>query len=132
MQAPFFRLCWLCLSSAGLLLAGCNRQQSSSPPARSTTTNSAAKPTTADAGRTAATPEVTPAFPPLVLDDFADKLPMTEADRAWRDLTRALQMPDTPEAWQTKEPSEAELTAFEKKRGAAALQAADQAKQFYT
>jgi thiol-disulfide isomerase/thioredoxin len=87
---------------------------------------------TAQAGNVSATPEVTPAFPPLVLDDFADKLPATEADRAWRELTRAIQMPDVPSAWQTKEPSEAELTEFEKKRGEAAIQAADQAKQFYT
>jgi thiol-disulfide isomerase/thioredoxin len=117
--------------SAVLLLTGCNRQQTSSPPARSTT-NVAAKPAPADAAKTVAMPEGAPAFPPLVLDDFADKLPVTEADRAWRDLTQATQMPDIPAAWQTQEPSQTELAAFEKKRGTAALQAADQAKQFYT
>ena len=58
--------------------------------------------------------------------------PATEADRAWEDLSKALEAPAEPAEWQLKPPTEEEVAAFQSTNGVLAGLAADKAKAFYT
>jgi len=62
----------------------------------------------------------------------AEGEPKTEADKAWRDLQQALEMPPPPAEWLTNRPSEKEQAAFEKRNAEHAAKAAEKAKDFYT
>jgi thiol-disulfide isomerase/thioredoxin len=54
------------------------------------------------------------------------------ADAAWQEAVAALRPPPPPAEWRTKEPSQAEIEAWEKKNGVLAGKAADLMKDFYT
>ena len=54
------------------------------------------------------------------------------ADTAWQEAVTALRPPPPPAEWRTKEPSQAEIEAWEKKNGVLAGNAADLMKNFYT
>lgn len=58
---------------------------------------------------------------------------MTPADEAWAALEKAFSTPpQPPAAWETKEPTKAEIAEFQKGRGASAEKVADLAREFYT
>ena len=54
------------------------------------------------------------------------------AEKAWKDLSKALRPPAQPEAWSERKPTDEERAEYRKKMGEAALAAADKAKDFYT
>jgi thiol-disulfide isomerase/thioredoxin len=54
------------------------------------------------------------------------------ADTAWQEAAAALRPPPPPAEWRTKEPSQTEIEAWEKKNGVLAGQAAELMKNFYT
>ena len=58
--------------------------------------------------------------------------PATDADKAWEEVTKAMEEPPEPPEWQLKEPTKEEVAAFEKSKGVLAAAAADKAKDFYT
>lgn len=70
----------------------------------------------------------------LALSWAADNEPKKEdaADTAWQAAVQALRPPPPPAEWRTKEPSQPEVEAWEKKNGALAAVAADLMKNFYT
>lgn len=54
------------------------------------------------------------------------------ADAAWQEVQKALRPPPPPAEWRTKEPTEAQITEYERRNGVLAGEAADKAKAFYT
>jgi thiol-disulfide isomerase/thioredoxin len=58
--------------------------------------------------------------------------PVTEADKAWQAFQEATQPPEVPAEWETNRPSREAVAEFQKKNGAIAFKAAEQAKDFYT
>ncbi len=58
--------------------------------------------------------------------------PVTEADKAWAALQKALRPPAYPPEWQTTPPTKEQVAEFEKKNAGLAAEAADKARQFYT
>jgi thiol-disulfide isomerase/thioredoxin len=57
---------------------------------------------------------------------------LSEAEKAWKELQKALRPPMPPAEWQGKRPSPEEIQNFRLQQGQLAGQAADKAKDFYT
>jgi thiol-disulfide isomerase/thioredoxin len=76
-----------------------------------------------------ATEDTSPAVLP---GDMLDQAPRSEADVAWAEVEKAMQPPEYPEEWSTKQPSKEEIARFEKSNSALAAKAADKAREFYT
>src|SRR5207253_6912065 len=57
---------------------------------------------------------------------------VSEADKAWKELQKALRPPMPPAEWQGKRPTPEEVQSFRLQQGQLAGQAADKAKDFYT
>ncbi len=62
----------------------------------------------------------------------AVKPPLSDADRAWADLLKAMEPPARPAEWQQKAPSEGEVAKYRRSIAPVALKAAEMAKAFYT
>ncbi len=98
------------------------------------------KTTAAPDAKTAAPVAVTKAAPPQATENEADMLaalaenaaPLTEGDKAWREVQQAMRPPGYPPEWREKEPTKEEVAAFEQKNGEMAGAAADKLKDFYT
>jgi len=56
----------------------------------------------------------------------------SEADKAWKEVHKALQPPMPPAEWQGQRPTAEQVQAFRAEQGKLAGQAADKAKDFYT
>lgn len=65
------------------------------------------------------------------LSQAADPDSNAAADAAWADIAKKSKPPAPPAEWNTKRPTEEEMTAFKKKAGDAAEQVAEQTKKFY-
>jgi thiol-disulfide isomerase/thioredoxin len=121
----------LSLGLALLITAGCKEKKAEPPAAPSSV-------------RTSPTPDASSPKPgPLVLRnngggtlealglDGADSPePLTEGDKAWRELRAALEPPPLPAEWETREPSAEEIGQFEKKRAEWAWRTAAKAQDF--
>lgn len=81
----------------------------------------------------ASTPaQSTPPEPsPVVQIDGLNLGQVSDADRAWESLERALEAPPTPPEWEAKEPSPDQIATFERTLGVAASESATKAKAFY-
>jgi len=112
--------CTLVLPLCVCLLAGCN--------------NSVETPAAA-----AAAPKKEPVKPeevPILSEEDTALVkaagPVSEADKAWRELQKSMQPPGYPPEWQNSQPTKEQVAEFEKKNGVLAAEAADNARQFYT
>ena len=57
---------------------------------------------------------------------------LAAATNAWKELLRASEPPDTPDAWSKKAPAPGDIARFHRRVAAAAARAATRARQFYT
>ena len=75
-----------------------------------------------------------PSGPPTTTDraKIQKNEEVSEPDRAWNDLLRAMDPPAPPAAWKAKAPSETELSEFRKSVAPVAVKASGMAKDFYT
>ncbi|MFM1768954.1 MAG: hypothetical protein RJA22_1483 [Verrucomicrobiota bacterium] len=111
------------LTTLALLLAsliGCGR---SDAPAPAPSTNP-----------TAGTPQARKEVPTANLDLSAalPAAPLSEGDKAWREVLAAMEPPPFPAAWETQPPSEAEQKAFARTNALLTATAAERARDFYT
>lgn len=115
------------------MLPGCERRAPESPPAsRAERTATQTEPVMLNPSGAAPPSPTDAALFQSLLAEGAEGEPKTEADKAWRDLQRALEMPPPPTGWLTNRPSERELADFQTRNAEHAAQAAAKAKDFYT
>lgn len=69
---------------------------------------------------------------PITPGANAVRPPLSDADRAWSDLLKAMEPPARPVAWQQKAPSKDDIEKYRRSIAPVALKAAEMAKAFYT
>jgi thiol-disulfide isomerase/thioredoxin len=71
-------------------------------------------------------------LPAEVLGLPASNAPLTEGDKAWMELLKAMELPAAPAEWETVAPTPEALSAFKSTNAIVVALAADKARQFHT
>jgi thiol-disulfide isomerase/thioredoxin len=71
-------------------------------------------------------------LPAEALGLLTTNAPLTDGDKAWMELLKAMEPPEAPAEWETTTPSQEVLGAFQRTNAILVAQAADKARQFYT